>query len=190
MTVAQSENPSFLGSIGKMLKARNNPFATDRLEKRLQFVPLWSGLSWGEIDSSIGSLQNRCAIVGDHGTGKTTLLEALARRYRANGDAVVSLFYNDRTRPDLVEILQRRKEISSRTMVFCDGSESLRLWHWLALLHVTQHARGLIVSGHTRAKLPVAVRLESSAELVARVLEEVDSKGDWGARAEIAPGVI
>src|SRR5262245_20903347 len=65
-----------------MLRARDNPFATDRvLRERYRL----DASGWALLTARLRGLKHRGAIVGPHGSGKTTLLEDLAARLASNG---------------------------------------------------------------------------------------------------------
>lgn len=169
-----------------MMKARDNPFATDRLERVLPFVPEWSIGSWQEIDHRLEKYGHRCAITGDHGAGKTTLLDALSVRFVAEGADVVRLFFNDGRPASFSRILELRERFTANSMVLCDGSELLGISRWRVLRWITRNARGLIVTAHDKARLPVAIRLTPSPELIAKLLRIVDPQGVWDAEALFA----
>lgn len=166
-----------------MTTARDNPFATARLERLLPFVPAWSGLSWHAIDARLRHFGCRCAITGNHGSGKTALLDALAGRWRARGCQVVPLFFNDAFPPRCTQLLALRRSITPATIVLCDGSEQLNFLQWRVLWHVASRGHGLLVTAHHRARLPVAVHLEATPELLARLLREVDPAANWDGHA-------
>jgi len=81
-----------------------------------------------------------CQIIGPHGTGKTTLLLAICRRYEASGEKVRHLFFNDQQRrlPDDVVL---RKDLT----FFVDGFEQLPT---LSQLWLCLGATRLIVTTH------------------------------------------
>ncbi len=62
------------------MKARNNPFRTQRMETLLTFRPEWIGESWEGILDRWHALGQFVSIVGPKGTGKTTCLESLRLR--------------------------------------------------------------------------------------------------------------
>ena len=62
------------------MKAHLNPFAPNRVQRLLPFDPLLAGSSWDSIESDWEQLDRRAAVIGHHGSGKTTFLETFRTR--------------------------------------------------------------------------------------------------------------
>ena len=156
------------------MRARDNPFAKEILEKRLAYDPTLAGLSWGEIDGALEARGYRCAIAGPHGTGKSTLLDALAIRLQAQEFHVRRLFFNDEAPPSVKTITRKTGDITASTIVLCDGAERLSALHWLYLRLRTRSAAGLVITVHgDSCRLPTAIRLESSRKLFEALLDRL-----------------
>ena len=125
------------------MKARENPFATERLE---QVSYRFLDESWDELLARLAVLNYRGAIVGPEGRGKTTLFEELQRRLAERG---------------LHEI------------IFFDGIEKLSLLQWQRLKLRAQNAQGLIVTTHRRGRLPTLIECATTPELFRDVVEEL-----------------
>ena len=65
------------------MKAGENPFRTERLERVTLRLP--DGVTWTGLLNRLRELKYRAAIVGPHGSGKTTFLEHLAPFLSAEG---------------------------------------------------------------------------------------------------------
>ena len=49
-----------------MTRARDNPFANDRIEREIEFDPKWCSTSWPKIFEHWEKLAHRAAIVGPY----------------------------------------------------------------------------------------------------------------------------
>jgi hypothetical protein len=68
--------------LGFGMRARDNPFRTERmLEVRYRL----EGIGWEELLRRFEKLGYRAALIGPHGSGKTTLIESLEPRLNALG---------------------------------------------------------------------------------------------------------
>ena len=150
------------------MNANENPFATDRIEELLAFRPEWCGLSWELLEESWRRCQWRGAIIGPHGVGKTTLVQAWRSRCEAEGLEVISLFLNQQSRtlrPEQWQLL----EGSAGKVVILDGEEQLSLWsRWR--FYRTVKTR-LLVTRHSRGWLPTVYRLAPSMEVLRKCIQ-------------------
>ena len=154
-----------------MISASENPFATFRVESLLAFKPEWSGTSWEKIDTDLEKLNYRAAIIGPHGSGKTTLMEALEKRLRDRGETLVNFFLNDET-PKLPEPLPAT--VDQNTIILLDGAEQLGPIAWRRFLRRIRQARGLIITAHRTGRLPLLLKTESSPALLQRCIDVLD----------------
>jgi energy-coupling factor transporter ATP-binding protein EcfA2 len=143
------------------LRPAENPFRSERLdalEYRLR------GESWEAALARLAALDYRASVVGPRGHGKTTLLDALARRLRARGHDVV------RGRVESADWSPRAAR--GRTFLL-DGTETLGRWRWRRLLAWLATARGLVVSRHVPGGLPLWIRCETDPALLAGIFAEL-----------------
>ena len=147
--------------------ARENPFRVERVHRiRYRFENGDPG--WGQLLSRLEVLRRRGAIVGEKGRGKTTLLEELARRLEARGERVV-LRRVTAERPRV-----RLAGIAPGSFVLVDGADLLSRVRWVGVLWATRRAGGLVVTSHREGLLPTLHRAETSAELLAGIVAEID----------------
>ncbi len=139
-----------------ILKARDNPFATHRVEALLAFAPAWLGTSWEKLLADLEAHRYRAAIVGPHGSGKTTFLDALVPRLRRRGLAVQHYFLNDRitARPEPAD--------DPETLVIVDGAERLGFRAWRRL---RAHPR-LLLTQHRAGRLPTLLRTSATPAML------------------------
>jgi len=119
------------------VRARDNPFASDRVERLRYRLP--DGMTWDELLERLAALRFRAALVGPHGRGKTTLLEDLAPRLTARGFRVrtVTLRQEER-RVDW----KRFRSLGPDDVLFLDGAELLGRLAWLRVRLSCRRAGG------------------------------------------------
>lgn len=150
------------------MRARDNPFASDRVE-RLRFR-LPDGLTWDELLQRLAALRFRAALVGPHGRGKTTLLEELAPRLTARGFRVRTVtLRQDERRVDW----KRLRSLGPDDILFLDGAELLGRLGWLRVRLSCRRAGGLIVTSHLPGLLPTLLECKTTPELLAGLVREL-----------------
>src|SRR4051812_12242240 len=110
------------------MRASQNPFRTQRLHTLNYQV---HDCSWNELLQRFSESEFRGAIVGRHGSGKTTLTLELARRLRDAGETVSELFTNADTGHRLPDGWD---SAAVDSIVCADGYDSLHPFHRLWLL--------------------------------------------------------
>jgi hypothetical protein len=142
-----------------MLRARDNPFATDRI-LQLRYRPLDESLA--ELRSRLLRMNLRCAIVGPRGAGKTTLMEDLA-------DWLATLGY--RPRQIRLSLESRRfsldtKDLGEKDVVFLDGADLIGWFRWKWFLFQTREAGGLIIASHKPGLLPTLIQCRTTPRVL------------------------
>jgi len=145
--------------------ARHNPFATDRMERVLAFHPEWSGTRWEEIDQRWYALDRRAALIGRHGSGKTTFLDAWKTRLIDAGCEVAPLFLNRET-SRLSEGDWRVLEDCTGKVIILDGEEQLSWSQRRRFYQLTQKATGLLVTRHRSGRLPTLKHFDPTLEVL------------------------
>ena len=154
-----------------------NPFRVDRLEA-LTYRPELAGTDWPTLMQRLEGARFRAAMVGPHGTGKTTLLEALADRLAAGGHAVrlleVPHEVADDPDPTLpLPVLRERPRppertaTPTRTIWLVDRYERL---NWRERVELLRRCPRLIVTAHRRTPLPTLLRTRGRYEAFAALV--------------------
>ena len=164
-----------------MIPARDNPFASHRVESLKYRYP---GFNFDEAVAQLEQMQWRAAILGPHGTGKTTLLLEL-HRYLQNSN-------NDRSKPSRIWFVPRDRssrnqqwlelleECSPQTILLVDGYERLSWSKRLQLLGlgptwIRQSClpKSIVVTTHRPVGLPVWIHTTSNSTTMEELLLEL-----------------
>jgi hypothetical protein len=161
------------------VKARENPFKAERVIAMIRYT-----CPDGDLDTLIArlaALGYRAAIVGPHGAGKTTLLEDLGRALQDRGFQITSvrLRTDDRRLPDAWPA--RAARLGPRDIVCLDGAEQLSTIEWLWFRWRARRAAGLIVTSHTRGRLPLLIECTTSSDLLERIVRRLSPEPAAGA---------
>ncbi|MCG8584062.1 MAG: AAA family ATPase [Pirellulales bacterium] len=151
--------------------ARDNPFAVDRvLRVRYHFAK-------GSIEELCTRLEsaNWCgAIVGPHGTGKTTLLEDLADHLRRQGWRVRGArLTTERPSFDRSSLKRLFADAGPRDIIALDGAEQLSRFAWRRFQRRARGAGGLIITSHRAGLLPTIRNATTSLETLNYVVEQL-----------------
>jgi hypothetical protein len=153
------------------MRARDNPFASVRLHRLRYRLP---GVTWDELLERLERLAWRAAIVGPHGSGKTSFLEALEPRLQQRGFATVILrLSEDRPRfePGWLDGILAR--VTSRHILLLDGAEQMGRWAWHQFERRTRGAGGLIITTHRPGRLPTLLTCDTTPSLLGDVVQEL-----------------
>ncbi len=152
-------------------RASNNPFnaqRTDSLNYRLVDT------TWDLLVERLRGSSFRGAIVGPHGSGKTTFIESLSRRLGEEGLPLVSVFLN----ADCPHPWQRVRtalgdRLSPSTILCIDGAEQLGRWRWRQTMRRTRGIGGLIITSHTEGRLPTVLTTRTSVVILRELVEQL-----------------
>ena len=162
------------------MRARDNPFRTEQVE-RLSYQ--LQATTWPQLWARLEALRFRAAIVGAHGTGKTTLLEELGSRLRERGWLTLFIRRDAEHRtfsPGFVRALV--SDVTSQTIILFDGAEQLRPLAWWRFQRCSWQAGGLIVTTHRPGRLPTLIECRTSAGLLADLARQLTDQADDGVR--------
>jgi hypothetical protein len=153
--------------------ARDNPFATNRVEQLLRFNPEWSGTTWEHLDKKWGMLERRATVTGRHGAGKTCFLDAWAARHtKISGMEPVRIFLNREQNTMTDTEWQTLAGCHGKTIIL-DGEEQLGFRARNKFYNLAQHASGILVTRHVCGKLPTFLHLNPSMKVLLRCIQHV-----------------
>lgn len=153
------------------MKARENPFASDRIES-LRFRP--QGWTWGELLTRLDTMRFRAAIVGPHGSGKTTLLEELSSRLEATGRRCrMASLHSHARRLDDATWRRLTDGLDDRDVVLVDGAEQLSAIGWSMFQLRCRRAGGLLITTHSPGRLPTLVQTTTSPALLRELVGDL-----------------
>ena len=153
------------------MRARDNPFAADRvLSIRYEFPEGQAGVLLARLER----LGYRAAIVGPHGTGKTTLLEDLEKPLARLGFRVRHLRLDaEHGRFSRGCLSQLAATLDARDFVCLDGAEQLDRMRWMMFRWRTRRAGGVLITSHRPGLLPTLIECTTSPELLDRIVRRL-----------------
>jgi len=134
---------------------RSNPFCAARLRPGTIDYVFERGKSLEQLVDALEANAWRGQIIGSHGTGKSTLLAALAPVMEGRGRLVrsITLVAGERHLPR--EFLRSLRLSAGLGVAAVDGVEQLHAWNRLLLKQFCQTQDiGLVVTSHRSADLP------------------------------------
>lgn len=154
------------------MKARDNPLSAERVLERIRYRPV--DLDWDAIMARLEQLEWRCAIVGEKGTGKTTLLEDLSGKLSARQQRwrMIRLSAeNGRIAPGALDSL------GADEIVLLDGAEQLSGAKWMGIKRKTRSAAGLVITTHSPGRLPTLLQTRTTVDLLEGILRDLLDPG-------------
>lgn len=155
------------------MKARHNPFGTRSIERRLAFDPILLGTDWPALMSRWRTLDQRACVIGHHGSGKTTFLDAFESQL---DEPVVRFFFNRNDR-GLTSTHQQRMEEGKGAVWLVDGDGHLGFRDRRAFHRASREAAGFLSARHQRRGLSVLIRLKADLALARQLLHRAHPEG-------------
>lgn len=149
----------------------DNPFRAQRLDA-LAFVE--EAVRLDDVMQALGGRGLRGAIVGPHGTGKTTLLHAVGERLIGEGLSPMPLFMNAEDRGTLPRAWRAAFRTAGHgDALLLDGYDLLPFWARAKLLYTTGGASAVVVTTHRRCAFRTIARTQSSPALLQKLVTEL-----------------
>lgn len=153
------------------MKPKDNPFAAHRLD-RVDY--LFNGTDWAQVLNKLATLDYRAAIIGAHGSGKTTFLSSLDEQLQQCGLQTLPLFVNTESWQLTPAHWQGIHQADDNTIILFDGADVIPRWSWWRFLRASRGAKGVVATSHGRNLLPALIRTQPNADLLRRVLTALD----------------
>lgn len=147
------------------VRPAENPFATARVERELRFRPEWSGVDGRALVELARTPGPPLAVVGRHGSGKTTLFDWLAGQLANAGETVARVVLNEAFPPRRF-LAEPPPPPLPGSIVLLDG-EDLATWRQRRKLRRwCAPARRVLLARHSPGRYPVAAELVPSPALL------------------------
>lgn len=155
--------------------ARDNPFRVTQLHQiRYRLLNSdWPTLFTTLFDRLV-ILNYRGAIIGPHGSGKTTLIETLIIELTTRNFIVRLLRLNEeKTNFPFSFYRELASTIRPDEIIILDGAEQLDYFSWQYFKFITRKAKGLIITTHNADRLPTLIECDVNKELLNNILWEL-----------------
>ncbi len=159
------------------MKARDNPLRSERVERLLPFQPEWLGTDWNAIMDRLRRLSWRGAVVGPHGSGKTTMLQGLAARLGQSDDWPAPHLLQlgaERGRGLTPDALQSLLAAAGRgEFLMIDGAEQIGPLNWCRIRRASESVVGMVITSHRSGRLPTLLTTSTSPVTLERCLQRL-----------------
>lgn len=153
--------------------AHQNPYRSRRVEELAFRLPA-AQPDWSGVLARLHQCNFRAAVVGPHGSGKTTFLLQLAQRLESRGMVTHRLF---RHRGDVenawADWRRALQGMEQTAVVIADGYDTLTVRQRWELRRCLRPRGGLLVTAHRRSALPTLLRTYTSPELLRQLVDEL-----------------
>lgn len=150
--------------------ARDNPLTVERILKVRYRL---DDKGWSELLTRLARQRYRGAIVGPHGTGKTTLLEDLGERLEAIGFVCRHVSVNQAEPWSNERHFSLTSDLTKEDALLIDGADFLTAVEWMKFRYAARAAGALIITTHARGRLPLLAECTSSAEVLEEILKDL-----------------
>ncbi len=152
--------------------ARDNPLRVERLHALRFRFPL--GDDEDALLQRVMQHGGRGAIVGPHGSGKSTVMLELATRLRREGWHVRELRIAAGQRSLTVDEWRGLRDgVGARDAILFDGAGHLWPWQWWRVRRTLSGAGCVIVAVHRVGRLPTVLRTSTSPALLRELLRDL-----------------
>lgn len=147
--------------------AATNPFASRHID-RLRFR--FNDLDWGDVSARLDTLGGRGAIVGQHGSGKTTCMHQLGEHFKHDAWTVHHF------RTTLESNLHARLmtlELGPHDAVLLDGAGHIGPVMWRRVLRAVRGAGRFVITAHRPGRLATLHDCKPSLRLLDALIAEL-----------------
>lgn len=153
-----------------MLPARENPFRMQRIETLRYRL---DAAGWHQLLTRFAAHRWRGVLVGNHGSGKTTLREELEGRLRREGWQVRALVLGDERAVGWAELRALVAGTDHRTMLSLDGLDRIGALTWWRLRRLAHAVGGILATSHVPGRLPTLHHHHTSTALLRDLVHEL-----------------
>lgn len=153
------------------MRARDNPFRVDR-QHALAFR--FRETSADQLIEQFARLQWRGAIIGPHGSGKTTLQQLLAESLEQQGWRIHSLRLPEMSAAERsVQVRSWLESAPPEALLILDGAEQISRRQWREVEAFSGSHRGLLITAHQAGLLPTLYECRSDELLLEDLVREL-----------------
>lgn len=158
--------------------ASTHPLRSRCIDALSYRLPAEAG-TWDDVIRRLEQAKFRGAVVGPHGTGKTTFLLSLQEALQQRGTHVLMLFTNtDHGRRIPSPWIDALQDATEETVVIADGYDVLSRWERWRLRNRLRPRGGLLVTAHTPAALPTVFQTATTADLLIELVTTLYEQQD------------
>lgn len=151
---------------------QENPFCSGAIE-RLEFR-LPAGFTWDSLIAKLANVNWIGAVVGPHGSGKSSLLDQLAPRLEQHGlKPRIYRLTAESGQADKDALLAIVREMRAPDMLLLDGAEQLSTRQWLPLRVAVDSLAGCVVTLHRTGRLPTLMETETTPALFTELIADL-----------------
>lgn len=157
---------------------RSNPFATRFIRPGAMPYLFPPGVSAESLVADLAKQSWRGAIIGPHGTGKSSLIVSLVAELDRRGRKLIQQQLHGGQRALDWPALDWQTW-TNESLVIIDGYEQLSFWQRLLLrARCYQRRAGLLVTAHQPVQLPTLFTTQPTAELTQQIVQKLVPAGD------------
>ncbi len=157
---------------------RHNPFSTKCIRPGAIGFLFLNGERANDLIERLRDAAWRGQIIGDHGSGKSTLIAALADPLKRAGRRTWTIRLRDGQR-GLPRGWASAAERAGANMIVIDGYEQLSRWsRWLIAVRCRRHDWAVLVTAHRDVGFPTIFCTRASVEVAQAVVARLVPSGD------------
>ncbi|MDA7503691.1 AAA family ATPase [bacterium] len=150
------------------MKAKDNPYRVERIHS-LPF--LFSDQDFDRFYQVVEDHNFRGAIVGPHGSGKTTLVENLIKEFQSRQIQITHCrLKDDGQSANYIRLRKWIDQAPSDSILILDSAGLLSWWKWRGLLKESAKYKGLIITTHQPGRLTTLINTKPTFETLQSVI--------------------